>query len=164
MMRALSLHRPYAGLVAENVKWIETRSWRTRHVGDLAIGSAGQCADDDDEIWAHPQVESSMMTEPRSIVAVVSVVACLPMVAAAPGQNVPEDCIALTATDARMYRRGRRAVSVIDQVPFGDFRPGGFGYVLDAVRKLAQPIPCPGRQGIWQLPDDIEADVRAQLS
>jgi hypothetical protein len=36
-VRALSLWQPWASLVAEGIKTIETRSWGTRHRGPLAI-------------------------------------------------------------------------------------------------------------------------------
>ncbi len=39
-MRALSLHQPWASLIAEGVKTIETRSWATKYRGPLAIHAA----------------------------------------------------------------------------------------------------------------------------
>lgn len=39
-MRALTLHQPWASLVKERAKTIETRSWRTHHRGRLAIHAA----------------------------------------------------------------------------------------------------------------------------
>ena len=38
-MKALSLHQPYASLIAQGVKTIETRRWPTKHRGDLLIVS-----------------------------------------------------------------------------------------------------------------------------
>lgn len=36
-MKALTIHQPWASLIAAGVKTIETRSWSTRHRGPLAI-------------------------------------------------------------------------------------------------------------------------------
>jgi hypothetical protein len=36
-VKALTLHQPWASLVAAGVKMIETRSWSTRYRGPLAI-------------------------------------------------------------------------------------------------------------------------------
>jgi activating signal cointegrator 1 len=36
-MKALTLHQPYATLIALGIKTIETRSWRTKYRGPLAI-------------------------------------------------------------------------------------------------------------------------------
>lgn len=40
---------------------------------------------------------------------------------------------------------------------------GPVGWVLSDVVALAEPIPCRGQQGIWTLPDAVEAEVRRQL-
>lgn len=42
-MKALTLHQPWATLVAEGVKTIETRSWPTKHRGPVAIHAAAIC-------------------------------------------------------------------------------------------------------------------------
>lgn len=47
-----------------------------------------------------------------------------------------------------------------DQRPLGDFRPGRFGWLLDNVRRLPEPVPCTGFQGLRALPDDVTAAVR----
>lgn len=39
-MKALTLHQPWATLVALGVKSIETRSWTTSHRGPIAIHAA----------------------------------------------------------------------------------------------------------------------------
>lgn len=36
-MKALTLHQPWASLIAAGVKTIETRSWSTRYRGPLAV-------------------------------------------------------------------------------------------------------------------------------
>ena len=38
-MKAISLHQPWANLIAEGKKIIETRFWETKHRGDLVICS-----------------------------------------------------------------------------------------------------------------------------
>jgi hypothetical protein len=39
---------------------------------------------------------------------------------------------------------------------------GQWGWVLDEVRLLAEPVPCPGFQRLWNLPSDVEALVLEQ--
>ncbi len=39
-MKALTLHQPWASLIAEGVKTIETRSWSTKYRGPMAIHAA----------------------------------------------------------------------------------------------------------------------------
>lgn len=40
---------------------------------------------------------------------------------------------------------------------------GPYGWVLTDVMTLASPVPCSGKQGVWSLPADVDAAVRAQL-
>jgi ASCH domain len=41
-IRAISLRQPYANLVSEGIKTLETRKWSTEHRGDLLVCSALQ--------------------------------------------------------------------------------------------------------------------------
>lgn len=40
---------------------------------------------------------------------------------------------------------------------------GRYGWVVDHKRLLPTPVRCRGAQGLWSLPPDVEAAVRAQL-
>jgi hypothetical protein len=40
---------------------------------------------------------------------------------------------------------------------------GPWGWVLDNVRVLTEPVPCRGHQGLWPVPPDVEAEVRRRL-
>lgn len=40
---------------------------------------------------------------------------------------------------------------------------GPWGWQLDNVRVLVEPVPCKGAQGLWTLPPDLEVAVRARL-
>ncbi len=46
-MHALTIHQPYAHLIATGRKTIETRGWLTRHRGQLAITASVRRADPD---------------------------------------------------------------------------------------------------------------------
>jgi hypothetical protein len=53
---------------------------------------------------------------------------------------------------------------VADQLPYGDFTPGRHAILLANPRRLRVPVPCKGSQARpWTVPDDIAAQVRAQL-
>ncbi|MDP3703221.1 MAG: hypothetical protein Q8R78_02410 [Candidatus Omnitrophota bacterium] len=45
---------------------------------------------------------------------------------------------------------------------FGDYSPGRWAWELKNPRRLAAPIPCRGRQGMWDVPPEIEALVVQQ--
>ena len=45
-------------------------------------------------------------------------------------------------------------VPFTDQLPYGDYAPGRWGWMLSDPRPC-DPIPCKGRQGVFRLPDEI---------
>lgn len=44
------------------------------------------------------------------------------------------------------------SIDVTDQIPFGDFRPGRFAWLLDNVRALPEPITARGHRGLRDCP------------
>ena len=40
---------------------------------------------------------------------------------------------------------------------------GSIGWKLDNIITLPEPVKCKGSQGVWTLPPDVLAQVRAQL-
>ncbi len=42
--------------------------------------------------------------------------------------------------------------------------PGMFGWILDVVRALPRPIEHRGQQGLWVVPNEIERQIREQVS
>lgn len=47
-----------------------------------------------------------------------------------------------------------RHIDVTDQLPLGDFTPGRWGWLLSDPQPC-DPIPCKGRQGVFELPAEI---------
>lgn len=50
-----------------------------------------------------------------------------------------------------------------EEIIFGDFTPGRYGWVLANVRQLNEPVMCSGAQQLWEVEPRIEARVREQL-
>ena len=74
-MKALSLKQPWAGMIANGEKTIETRTWRTNHRGDLLI-----CSSKKFDEYATPDMFSDATCFVRGMtICVVNVVACVPM-------------------------------------------------------------------------------------
>lgn len=46
---------------------------------------------------------------------------------------------------------------------WGDWTPGRWAWALQDVRKLTKPVPANGALGLWDVPSDVEAAVRASL-
>lgn len=64
-MQAISIHQPYASLIATGIKKIEHRSWKTKHRGNLLICST-----------AKKMVEDGMLIPGGYALCVVNLHAC----------------------------------------------------------------------------------------
>ena len=97
-----------------------------------------------------------------AVVCTVSVDDALPIVGQEnPGiYGGPQDrpCIMLAShrQAARRWWRGGASSSqdITDQLPLGDFTPSRWGWLLSDPRPC-EPIPCKGRQGVFELPAEI---------
>lgn len=149
-LKALSLWRPYAPAVANGDKWIECRQSWTNHVGELAIHAAKKCAPDGEPVWEH---FTGPIGTGGCVIAVVSLVACVPMRRSemAIGATAPPDVIAIDGRAGLGLRRRGQWTTITDQEPWGWWQAGWYGYVLDAVRPLPEPVEVRGMPGMWNL-------------
>lgn len=138
-MKAISLWQPWASLVADGAKLIETRHWPApaRLAGErIAIHAA--------KTRAHlflvgdEPFRSALGPWPREIPLGV-IVATAELIA----------CELITA-DLRAEVRSELGAA---ELVFGDFTDGRYAWHLGRVRPLAEPIPTVGRQGFFDVPD-----------
>lgn len=127
-MKAITLHQPWASLIAFGLKPFETRSWTTRYRGPLAIhaarttrGLAGGRGMQEIEA-ALAAAGERLETLPLGVVVCT---ACLDAVW--PTEAVVADGLA----DA-----------------FGDYAAGRYAWYLRDIRRLDPPVPARGRQGL----------------
>lgn len=201
-MKAITLHQPWASLVALGVKSIETRSWSTNYRGPLAVHASlrrpeyqhlgpyavedwwnavdvrhvAECDCEHDEIDPRCGRRSrSRMVLTRlaaheaelplgAIVATCTLVDCLPIVT--PGTNGYHDLVrdntsyverrgdALDRVEWHGSQESWFRSSITAQLPFGDYTPGRFAWLLDDV-KPCDPVPARGRQGLWEWESDL---------
>lgn len=148
-MKILSLWQPWASLIAWGEKKIETRSWSTNYRGPVAIHATGTIKDEAREaVYASDAIRAAIDRHDKtldglplgSIVAVAEIVDCVEFgtIGAPEPTGTPE-------------------------ASFGDFTPGRFGFILQNVRALAEPIKCWGVQGLKDLYPEIAAQVWAAL-
>lgn len=158
-MKALSLYQPWASLIAVGAKRYETRPWRTPYRGPLLICAAkkGVGSDYIAESVARSAAGQRALggIDPRKLplgcaVCLVDLVACYPT----------ED---LEEGDSRLWG-GMERLLASDELYFGDFSGGRFAWRLDNVRALATPIPVKGKQGLWDVDEEIARAVLEQLA
>jgi len=121
-VKAISLHQPWASLVAAGYKRIETRSWRTRHRGMLLI-CATKIPVISPERWGALREQYWRLPEAPpagAALAIAELVECRPMV---------EDDEAAACCD--IYQ-------------------GAVAWVLRDIRQI-EPVAVRGRQGIYEV-------------
>lgn len=147
-MKALSLTQPWATLVAIGAKRIETRSWSTHYRGPIAIHASKGFPRDCRDLCA---------TQPflRELTRVGLSMPELPLgavVATARLAYVFLTGDALNYQDRSRTVRGPSGLTyemTPQEITFGDYSPGRFGWVLTDVVRLPSPIPAKGSLGLW---------------
>lgn len=173
-MKCLTLRQPWASLVSHGPKRIETRSWATKHRGQLLI-HAGMGRDSGVSITlmqAGYNPLESLLAESRrlpagAVVAAVELLDCVPIVQvldvmAGRAPSWPNVQVNGADSAALVHPTGA-TVDVSDQIPLGDFAPGRWAWLLDGIRPLPEPVPVRGKQGLWIPTDDERSQVADQL-
>jgi hypothetical protein len=120
---AISLHQPWASLIASGHKCFETRSWPTKYRGPIAIHAAKKI-EEDPRLLKLLGIPASKV--PRgAIVAIADLADCVQMDAA---------FIAAQSDTERMC---------------GDWSVGRWAWRLENVRTI-EPVAARGMQGLWQ--------------
>lgn len=179
-MKFLTIRQPWASLISLGVKRIETRSWSTSFRGPLAI-HAGKAKPSRDLVrmgqwltrWDYGEGRYAMSDGLGKWVAlplgaVVAVCDLIDVVPIVPGDQCPDyPHVAGSRTGDRLVLCGRNVVRagqiITDQIPFGDFTPGRFAWILDNVRPI-DPVPMKGAQGLRDLPPDMAAAITRALT
>lgn len=178
-MKALTIRQPWASLIALGVKTIETRSWSTSYRGPLAI-HAGKAWPVPVAEWQVPADRSNTVGAPcverlvnaadpvtrrwemlhtplGVVVAVVDLLDVVPIVDDCDDLPDTPACLEVLGSSLRLWADGAAELGdeadVSDQLPFGDFAPGRFAWLLGNVRPLDPPIPAKGKQGLWTWED-----------
>lgn len=159
-MRAISLWQPWASAVALGSKRIETRHWSTDYRGPLAIHAAKRCVKGELIVWhcswtwcgalAPLGVRMGQNEQLWEFLPFGAIVAVVNLV----------DCRSTEAFDQAALDKIRFAADSLGkwtERQMGNFEPGRYGWVLDDIRPLKEPIPFRGAQGFFNVPDGILA-------
>lgn len=138
---AISLWQPWATLMARGFKKIETRSWPAPRTLALPCVVAihatrgGLSPADYEDVCGEPFYAEAL--------------AALGLAPA----DLPRGCVValglLTACHTTAYFRDNDLLTE-QEMAFGDYRAGRFGWVFGRVRRFGEPVPAKGLQGIWQ--------------
>lgn len=132
-MKVLTLREPWASLLLEGVKTLETRGWATSYRGELFIhAGSGRVPRGD----AHVDELMSLLRGPLHYGLVIARCELV-------------DCVRIDAEYARVLER-REPMNYL----CGDFAPGRYAWVLKDVCALERPQPARGRLGLWNWEPD----------
>ena len=176
-MKALTERQPIPALVVAGVVTILTRSWSTEHRGPLAIHAGKRPPDEfanlggwevgrldigaPRRMWLRLQAGPIIDLPLGAVVATCTLVDVVPIVDDLRAHNGHHRVILGTKPDIfghsawRTNPAGGPAINITDQLPFGDFTPGRYAYLLTDITPLPEPQPAKGRLGLW----DWDADA-----
>ena len=128
-MRAITLHQPWASLIAVGAKRIETRSWATKHRGPLAIHAGKKNVTKDLSFVIGAKIQNALPFVPEDaptgvVVAIADLIDCIEMTDEWIG-NLPQQ-----------------------ELAFGWFDIGRYAWILANVRRI-EPVAAKGTQGLW---------------
>lgn len=132
----------WAYAMEEGIKRVETRSWPMHWYGDLVICSSKRKLD---ALGYEVAIQNGVPVIGLLYgfaLCVVEIYDCVPT-----GDALP----------------ALKAAGAVAEMDLGDYTPGRFAWLTRNCRRLALPVPVVGRQGLFDLPADVEAKVRAQL-
>lgn len=145
-MKAITLWQPWATLVAYGYKQFETRSWATHYRGPLLIHAAKRIPQRG-ELGALPNPEPIRQALAEIGIRQVG--------------DLPFGC-AVAVVEVTAVLRTEVVGPGLDeaQLAFGDYAPGRYAWRLTDVRRLLEPVPLQGRQGLWSVRDEALWPVR----
>lgn len=182
--RAISLHQPWASLVALGIKKYETRSWSTKFRGRLLICSAKKAYTSDSTI-------DGLLVSNRTndicqlsglglfheitldfldchlplgkVLCVVDLVNCWEM------KSYPKHGKYYNSRNEGIVTLHPGREIMIETVPeleqlCGDWQTGRYAWELANLMPLPEPIPIKGKQGLWIPDSTIIQEVEKQLS
>ena len=164
-MPAITLHEPWAWLAAEGFKKSETRSWRppARLLGELIAMHAAKRPinwDEVNEVIAKviSELSGEMPTITPEWMPFGAVVATARLSGylhvkshetewiEVHGERIPQQ----RAVGRLWTGPGSSTEGSVRVDPYGDYSIGRYIWLLEDIRKLPEPIPATGRQGIWK--------------
>lgn len=149
-MKALTISQPYASHIANGHKWVENRTWSTPYRGQLAI-HAGKGT----QYMTHADMKAIGMPF-GCIVAVAEIVHCMKRSTIEEIAGIRTKAGTENEKVSNLGNRSWHDASVHRHAE------GPVCWILANAWKLPEPIPYRGAQGLWNVPQEIIAQMRQQ--
>ena len=155
-MKAITIHQPWASLLACGAKRYETRSWQTKYRGPIAIHASVMKRKCYDFIGSAviDVMEEALISGQQSylfndlphggIIATAMLVECWKVI-----EHTPTAIILKQSNGI-----GEDKISINDPcLKFGDYSVGRYVWGLTNMIMFPEPIPAKGQQGLWNWED-----------
>ena len=131
-MKAITLWEPWATLIALGHKKYETRHWKTRWRGNIAIHAAKR--------WKPDQINIFNRLRERC-----------PELSDYTIDDLSFGCVVAACRIVTIHRTEdvRAGLSLLERVG-GNYENGRYAWELEIVRLPPEPIPAKGQQGLWE--------------
>ena len=152
-MKILSCWEPWSSAIAMGYKQIETRGWSTHYRGLLVNHASKGGLSNKDKIYLLRTEEvftacgiSMVELRPGHILSVSTLVDCIPTGSILANGITPGGSHRITKLEFEL----------------GDYSAGRYGWVLQDVFRLPDPIPFKARQGLFDAPKEIIKEIERQ--
>lgn len=140
-IKALTIHQPWAWLIASGHKRFETRGWQTRYRGPLVIHAAKRpvkFTEWNDHVSAIVLARSGLaaLRNDGGLFAYGAAIAIAELT-----DVIPVGDLLAEFEHTKEYQ-------------FGDYSPGRYAWKFGNVRPLAEPLGYRGQQGLWNWPEN----------
>lgn len=142
-MKALTIDQPYASLIIDGIKRLETRSWPPPR-GLI-----------NERLAIHASKKKALSGWTGAIVGIAKVKGAF-KIREIPGHNSPFNRPIYPDLDEI---RGYLPETLLHTDRYGVFMPGLWVWVLTEARPTMKPIEAEGKQRVWELTEDQKRDV-----
>jgi hypothetical protein len=170
VIKALTLKQPWAEFVRRGDKRIETRGWRTAYRGPLAIHAAVTLRNPEHDMRDVPfdcagwRIIPTLARMERdgdrvglvtgAIVATCKLIDVVPMIDPTEPRPAEGQYVVVPDVDHAYLIRPTAEGGILDvsaQVPYGDYAPGRWAWLLGSIEPLTPAIEPPKgfHQGLW---------------
>lgn len=174
-MYALSLKQPWATLLALGCKRIETRPMRPlalvegpaagrtflihaskelSHAGELLVRGVGPGGH-----YFRDALERNGYHGPEDLVygAIIGAATCAGY--ALTDALLRASVVVEQQPEAGEWARGWPLPLTPQEIAFGDYGPGRYGWLCKDAKRLTQPVPVKGQLGLWPVPVHVRAEA-----
>jgi len=162
-MKAITIHQPWASLIAIGAKRFETRGWKTNYRGPIAIHASNK--DPHDMMQSLPH---------RLQVSIYDSFYDHFNIASGALKRMPTGVIVATAILTECYEvhidHTGDIMLLIGGIPkvwigqdspeanYGHYANGRYAWALTDVQRLPEPMPAKGQQGLWNWTKEGESN------